>query len=88
MRENFVIPYNDRCDEEIYNNYFERMNWLISQGLHLSYSELCNLARSTIIDNLVTHNSYQQYYTIHQVNHLSERFANAFLKRQDKLYIF
>lgn len=88
MKENFVIPYNDKCDELLYIKFFDRVNWLQSQGVKLTYTQLCDQARYLIIDHLVTHNSYQQYYTIHQVNHLSERFADAFLKSQDKLYIF
>ena len=89
MSQNVVIPYNDKCDEAIYKCYYDRMTWLIYHlEIRVNYTKLCDLARSLIIDHLVTHNSYQQYYTIHQVNHLSERFASAFISGQKQLYIY
>ena len=89
MTENIVIPYNTRCNEEIYKKYRERIQWM-TRTLHrrLSIKQLEDLARSQIIDNLVSHNSYQCYYTLNQINHLAELFANAIQKNQKTLYIY
>ena len=89
MMQNVVIPYNDQCDEQMYKFYLERMDWMtITLKINLSFTKYCDLARSLIIDHLITHNSYQKYYTLNQIDHLAERFAQAYIKGQKQLYIY
>lgn len=87
MIELIVIPYNDKCDEQMYLNFketAETMEKITKEKF--SYNALVDFARNRIVFYLSKWNSYQQYYTIKQVNHLAERFANAYINSKSKLY--
>lgn len=89
MTQNVVIPYNDQCDEQIYFAYYTRMHYLINNlECKMTFDQLVTFAISMIVDHLRAHNSYQKYYTLNQIEHLGERFANAYIKGQKKLYIY
>lgn len=87
MIEYIVIPFNDKCDEELYREFR-----LTAQAMEkvtkekFSYNALVDFARNRIVFYLSKWKSYQCYYTINQVNHLAELFASKYLNGEDVLY--
>lgn len=89
MIELIVIPYNDKCDEEMYSQFKETATTMEKVTKEkFSYTALVDFARNRIVFYLSKWNSYQQYYTIKQVNHLAERFANCYIQEKTSLYTF
>lgn len=88
MNNKFVIPYHDKTNEKIYQVYVDQVLWLCTKTcISLPrHTVLVDIARNCIINQLVTYNSYQQYYTLHQINHIAQLMANAIQNEQDTLY--
>lgn len=86
---NTVIPYNDKCNEEIYQYYLVAVDTMIKLDTRLPrHKVLIDIARNTLVYHLVNDNYYQQYYTLHQINHIAEQFADAVERGRKKLYIY
>lgn len=86
MLENIVIPYNDKCDEKLYQLFRESaLFWEQTSG-RFKHKALVDFAQNRIIYWLTVRNSYQCYYTLRQINHLAERFATRYREGHENLY--